>query len=167
MQSENIRLKKTNKNMEFKKNFIKLIEKNKKLRIIHKISISITKNNTFVNLSETRYKLASQQPALNKKIKYIEKGPTRTLTYLSTGRCNFKGKQKASPMANMTLGEMAAIRFKKYNLRNIHISIKSGIKTRLIETFKGMVKHGLHINKIDHDIKSAHNGTRNKKIRRK
>ena len=165
MQNEDIRFK--NKKFEFKKNFIQLIEQNKKLRIIHKISISITKNNTFINLSETKYKLASQQPDLNKKIKYIEKGPTRTLTYLSAGRCNFKGKQKASPMANMTLGEMAAIRFKKYNLRNIQISIKSGVKTRLIETFKGMVKHGLHINKIDHDIKSAHNGTRNKKMRRK
>lgn len=140
-------------------------ETQKRLRMIHKIAITITKCNTFINFSQTKYKFTTLQPR-NKKIKNIERGSSRTLTYTSGGLCGFRGTHKASPMANFTMGELAAIKFKKFGLRHIHIHL-FGAGKRMRETIKGLLQYGLAIDRIEHKIKIPHNGTRRKKRRRK
>jgi small subunit ribosomal protein S11 len=136
---------------EIKNNVNPRIEKNKKLRVVYDVTMTLTNNNTFINLAET----------LHSYKKHI----TRTMTYLSGGKCGFKGSQKASTMANATIGEMAAIKFKKYGCKHMRLRI-FGCGKRKNETIVNIAKQGLAIDVIKQETQRAHNGVRPKKIRR-
>lgn len=141
----------------------KLMEKNKKFRRIHNVTVTLTHSNTFMNLSETAFKYSRMQPKGN--FKNIEKGATKTITYLSAGSCGFKGSQKASPMANATIGELAAIKFKKYNYSHLGLRLL-GTGKRRKETVINIAKQGLPITYVIQETQRPHNGVRLRKHRR-
>lgn len=138
--------------------------KNKKRRIINIVSLTLTKTNTFINLSEISYnEIGPRRPG---KPKSIEKRSSRTLTYTSGGICGFKGKIKANPMTSATIGDFAAVKFKKFGVRHIHLNLlgKGRRKKEIVRAFNA---HGVAIDKIAQRSPYAHNGVRRKKKRRK
>jgi ribosomal protein S11 len=142
----------------------KFVQIKYKYRMVNKIAITITNSNTFINLSCVRLNSKKNRfkKARARKNQYL----SHTLTYTSAGLCGFKGTHKASPMANYTIGELAAIKFKKYGLRHIYLHV-AGRGKRMIETLRGLSKYGLAIEYTKRIVRLPHNGTRHKKVRRK
>jgi ribosomal protein S11 len=139
-------------------------KKSKHIRIINNITITISNNNTFINLSKTFYGVLKGQRFTDPISNSLK--TSRTLTYTSGGLCGFTGSKKASPMANATIGEVAALKFKKFGIRQFNLFLYGSGKKKK-ETMKGFIKYGLNIRRIEQKIPVPHNGTRHAKKRRK
>jgi len=101
-----------------------------------------------------------------RKIKNSRGRFTRTLTYISGGLCGLKGSKKAAPMANITIGERAALKLKKFGHKHLRARF-FGSGRRRRELMKGLARNGVVFRQLKQETKRAHNGVRHKKIRRK
>jgi len=129
--------------------------------------MTLKRRNTFINLGYTEY--LSRHHFRQQRQRYIRNSRgrlTQTLTYISAGNCGLKGAKKAAPMANITIGELAATRFKKFG----HNQLRGrffGTGRRRREIIKGLVNGGLILHGLLQQSKRPHNGVRHKKQRRK
>jgi len=101
-----------------------------------------------------------------RKIKNLRGRFTRTLTYISAGLCGLKGSKKAAPMANITIGERAAVKLKKFGHNRLRGRF-FGSGRRRRELMKGLVRGGILLQELKQETKLPHNGIRHKKQRRK
>jgi len=104
--------------------------------------MSFTRRNTFVNLGYTDFISIIRQSLKRRKLKNPRGRFTETLTYTSGGLCGLRGAKKAAPMANLTIGERAAAKFKKFG----HTRLRGrffGSGRRRKELMKGLVRSGL------------------------
>src|SRR3954466_13414172 len=76
--------------------------------------MTFRRRNTFVNLGYTDFVSIIRQNLKRRKLKNQRGRFTKTLTYTSGGLCGLRGAKKAAPMANLTIGERAAAKFKKF-----------------------------------------------------
>jgi len=128
--------------------------------------MTLKRRNTFINLGYTEY-VSRQRRQQGRTITKNSKGRfTQTLTYVSAGNCGLKGSKKAAPMANITIGELAAVRFKKFGHNQLRGRFL-GSGRRRKEVIKGLVNGGLLLHGLKQNTKRAHNGIRHKKPRRK
>lgn len=145
------------------------------LRPIHTITIRLTKNNTFITLTEITSKISTFEkattilPSTSSGFSDLSGQTVRILSHTSGGVCGFKGKLKASPMANRTIGELAALKINKQGFNGYkHVSlILYGTDDRLEEIIKGLLEYGVSIVNIEQRTPLPHNGPRPKKKRRK
>jgi ribosomal protein S11 len=130
------------------------------------VTMTLKRRNTFINLGYTEY--ASRQRRQQGRVltKNSRGRFTQTLTYVSAGNCGLKGSKKAAPMANITIGELAATRFKKFGHNQLRGRFL-GSGRRRKEIIKGLINGGLMLHALKQDTKRAHNGPRHKKPRRK
>jgi len=131
------------------------------------VTMTLRRHNTFINLGSLDYswKQKLQQKKIYKRQNYRGR-VTQTLTYVSAGNCGLKGPKKSAPMANITIGELAATRFKKFG----HTKLRGrffGSGRRRKEIIKGFVNLGLVLHALKQATACPHNGTRHKKPRRK
>lgn len=130
------------------------------------ISMTLKRRNTFINLGHVEY-TAKQRMQRGRIKKFNPRGRiTKTLTYISAGNCGLKGAKKSAPMANITIGEFAGAKFKKFGINHLRGRyLGSGRRRR--EIIKGFANVGLLLYGIRQDTKRPHNGVRHKKPRRK
>jgi len=128
--------------------------------------MTLKRRNTFINLGCTEYASKQRQPQGRTRTKNSRGRFTQTLTYISAGNCGLKGSKKAAPMANITIGELAAARFKKFGHNQLRGRFL-GSGRRRKEIIKGFVNGGLILHSLKQDTKRPHNGVRHKKPRRK
>lgn len=130
------------------------------------VTMTLKRRNTFINLGHTDYaKIRRHHQGRIKNLNFRGR-ITKTLTYISAGNCGLTGAKKSAPMANITIGELAATRFKKFghtNLRGRYFG--SGRRRR--EIIKGFANIGMVLYAIRQDTNRPHNGVRHKKPRRK
>lgn len=135
-------------------------------RFVHTVAVTLTNNNTFVNLSRIFYKVTSPANGIKRKVKNVKKLKSRTITYISGGLCAFKGTQKANPMANTTIGQIIAAKIKKLNIRKLTMFFY-GRGKRKKEIVLGFTKYGFAFERLEHKTPVPYNGCRKKKLRRK
>ena len=129
--------------------------------------MTLKRRNTFINLGYTDFAPKQQRVRRGRSKKRNSRGlDTRTLTYVSAGNCGLKGAKKSAPMANITISELAATRFKKFGHKHLRGRF-FGSGRRRKEIIKGFVNIGLVLHGLKQETKRPHNGVRHKKLRRK
>jgi len=125
--------------------------------------MTLRRRNTFINLGYTEFLTKMKVSHRQRKIKNVRGRFTKTLTYISAGNCGLKGSKKAAPMANITIGALAATRFKKFG----HTQLRGrflGSGRRRKEIIKGFVSIGLVLHGLRQDTTRPYNGVRHKKV---
>lgn len=132
------------------------------------LSVTLVRRNTFINLGFRDY-LSTLPKLKQKKIRtrFSRKYFTQTISYISAGNCGLTGSKKAAHMANITIAETAALRFKKYAHRGIRARLIGSGRRRRKEIIKGFIAAGLVLRALRQILNRPHNGVRHKKRRRK